>query len=145
MMSDNQQLSVIGTQLAQNVAKLERENEELRQAIVSIGQLMVGMDAKLKGLEALLSQKVTVNAKQARAISAAVASTARRLCEKYGFDYTQDGDTFRRAIWRDVKKQYGVADVHDLPAAYFDLALQLVNGWSSFSLVRKLRDKKTAR
>ena len=115
---------------------------EMQRMLHQMAQIVVSFDQRIKTLEALLAQRVTVSSVQAKGLNQAIQEQARALCEKHGFSYQTDGAAFRRAILRDLKAQYGVADLHDIPAAYFDLAMQFVQRWSSFALVKKLRDKK---
>ena len=102
---------------------------------------MAAMEQRIKKLEKLTEQRVTISSKQAKALQKRVQARSMALCEKHGFSYSDGGETFRRAIWRGLKAQYAVDDVHDLPAAYFDLAAQYIDGWSSYSIVRKLRER----
>lgn len=115
--------------------------DEMKRLLSQMAQIVITFDQRVKNLETLLSQRVTVSAVQAKALTAAVQAQARALCEKHGFSYKDDGTAFRRAILRDLKTQYGVTDIHDIPAAYFDLSMQFVQRWSSFALVKKLREK----
>lgn len=120
---------------AQNAADMQR-------MLAQMAQIVVSFDQRIKSLESLLAQRVTVSSVQAKALCAAIQAQARALCDKHGFSYKDDGAAFRRAILRDLKAQYGVADLHDIPAAYFDLAMQFVHRWSSFALVKKIREKR---
>ena len=110
--------------------------------IQQFGGYMAAMEQRLKKLEKLTEQKVTINSKQAKALQKRVQARSAALCEKYGFSYADDGETFRRAIWRDLKGQYAIDDIHDLPAVYFDIAAQFVDNWTSYSVVRKLRTRR---
>lgn len=138
MTCDNQALAPDRRALdlqAQNAADMQRMLSQMAQIVVSF-------DQRIKSLESLLAQRVTVSSVQAKSLCAAIQTQARALCDKHGFSYKDDGAAFRRAILRDLKAQYGVADLHDIPAAYFDLAMQFVRRWSSFALVKKIREKR---
>ena len=100
------------------------------------------MEQRIKKLEKLTEQRVTISSKQAKALQKRVQSRSADLCMKYKFTYSEDGETFRRAIWRDLKGQYAIDDIHDLPAAYFDLAAAFINNWTSFQTVRKIRQRR---
>lgn len=102
---------------------------------------MAMMEQRIKKLEKLNEQRVTISGKQAKALQKRVQARSTALCGKHGFSYSDDGETFRRAIWRDLKTQYAVDDIHDLPAVYFDLAAAFVDGWTSYSIVRKIRER----
>ena len=138
--SDEQALAPLETLMMQQ----SENNAQMAKYIQQMAQIVLSLDRRINMLETLLSQRVTVTAAQARAVSNAVQAQAIALCAKHGFDYREDGEAFRRAIWRDVKAQFGVKDIHDLPAAYFELAVASVEKWTSFALIRKLRTRHGA-
>ena len=97
--------------------------------IQQMGAVVTALDQRMKKLERLTEQRVTINSKQAKALQKRVQARSAVLCEKHGFSYAEDGEAFRRAIWRDLKAQYAIDDIHDLPAAYFALAGTFIDGW----------------
>lgn len=110
--------------------------------IQQMGAVVTALDQRMKKLEKLTEQRVTINSKQAKALQKRVQARSAVLCEKHGFSYAEDGEAFRRTIWRDLKAQYAIDDIHDLPAAYFALAGTFIDGWSSFQTVRKVRARR---
>ena len=135
---NNNALAPLEDLTRQQEAQLQQVGLFLQQ----LGGYMAAMEQRVKKLEKLTEQKVTINSKQAKALQKRVQARSAALCEKHGFSYTDDGETFRRAIWRDLKGQYAIDDVHDLPAVYFDIAAQYIDGWNSYSIVRKLRARR---
>lgn len=127
--------------LEQLTRQQETNLQQLGLFLQQFGGYMAAMEQRIKKLEKLTEQKVTISSKQAKALQKRVQARSSALCEKHGFSYVNDGETFRRAIWRDLKAQYAVEDVHDLPAVYFDIAAQFVDGWTSYSIVRKVRER----
>lgn len=119
----------------------ETQLQQMGLFLQQFGGYMAAMEQRIKKLEKLTEQKVTISSKQAKALQKRVQARSAALCEKYGFLYADVGETFRRAIWRDLKGQYAIDDVHDLPAVYFDIAAQYIDGWNSYSIVRKVRAK----
>lgn len=138
MSPENNLPAVVQQSLDQQI----RNTDDMKRLLSQMAQIVITFDQRVKSLETLLAQRVTVSAVQAKALSVAVQAQARALCDKHGFSYKDDGAAFRRAILRDLKTQYGVTDIHDIPAAYFDLSMQFVQRWSSFALVKKLREKR---
>lgn len=136
-MNDNA-LAPLETLTRQQETNLQQMGLFLQQ----FGGYMAMMEQRIKKLEKLTEQRVTISGKQAKAIQKRVQARSAALCDKHGFLYADDGEAFRRAIWRDLKGQYGIDDIHDLPAVYFDIAAQYIDSWQSFSLVRKLRARR---
>lgn len=127
--------------LEQQTRQQEINNQQMALFIQQFGGYMAAMEQRIKKLEKLTEQRVTVSSKQAKALQRRVAARSAALCDKYGFSYGGSGEAFRRALWRDLKGQYGIDDIHDLPAAYFDIAAQYIDGWTSYQTVRKIRAK----
>lgn len=127
--------------LEQLTRQQELNNQQMGLFLQQMGGYMAAMEQRIKKLEKLTEQRITVSSKQAKALQRRVAARSAALCDKYGFSYADSGEAFRRALWRDLKGQYGIDDIHDLPAAYFDLAARYIDGWTSFQTVRKIRAK----
>lgn len=85
------------------------------------------------------ARTVTINHQQARALAARMRERAEALCDKYGLDARIHGAAFRAAIKRDVLGGYGVKDLHDVPLHDLELAMQQIDSWTSYALVRKRR------
>lgn len=130
------------TPLEQLTRQQELNLQQMGVFLQQLGGYMVAMEQRMKKLEKLTEQRVTINSKQAKALQKRVQARSVALCEKHGFSYASDGEAFRRAIWRDLKGQYGIDDIHDLPLSYFDIATQFIDGWTSYGLVRKLRTRR---
>lgn len=128
--------------LEQLTRQQETNLQQLGLFLQQFGGYMAAMEQRIKKLEKLTEQRVTISSKQAKALQKRVQARSMALCEKHGFSYSDGGEAFRRAIWRGLKAQYAVDDVHDLPAVYFDLAAQYIDGWTSYSIVRKLRERR---
>lgn len=130
------------TPLEQLTRQQEINIQQMGLFLQQFGGYMAAMEQRIKKLEKLTEQKVTISSKQAKALQKRVQARSAALCDKYGFLYTEDGEAFRKALWRDLKAQYAIEDVHDLPAAYFDIAAQYIENWTSYSTVRKLRAQR---
>lgn len=123
------------------LSQLSENNADMRTLVVQMGQIAASLNERVRTLETIMMQRITITGAQAKMIQSAVRDRARAICGKYALDYARHGEAVRRAIWRDLKVQYRIADIHDLPAAYYDLSMKKIQGWTSFELVRKLRDK----
>lgn len=125
-------------------AMQQRSAQQLEKTVAQLANIVVALSKNMQAMEAVLKARVTITAMQARALKAAVIDRARDICEAQGFPYDKVGRTIRNAILRDFRESYGVKDVHDLPAIYYDAALVMVTEWSSFSLVRQIRARLDA-
>lgn len=86
------------------------------------------------------AQKVSVNHQQAKGLAARIRQRAEALCDKYDLDPKIHGAAFRAAIKRDVLNGYGVKDPHDIPLRDLDLAMEQIDAWTSYALVRRRRE-----
>lgn len=130
--------------LEQLTRQQEINLQQMGLFLQQFGGYMAAMEQRMKKLEKLTEQRITINSKQAKALQKRVQMRSAALCDKHGFSYASGGEAFRRALWRDLKAQYGVDDIHDLPAAYFDLAGGFIDGWTSYQTVKKIRAKGAA-
>ena len=85
------------------------------------------------------ARKVTINHQQAKGLAARIRQRAEALCEKYDLDPKVHGAAFRAAIKRDVLNGYGVKDPHDIPLRDLPVAMEQIDAWTSYALVRKRR------
>lgn len=131
--------AVVEQMLIQN----QQNGSEMARLVSQMAQIAAGLDRRLRMLEEQLSQKVTISHDQARRINAAMKDRSLAICERYSLDARACAGTIKAAIQKDFKKQYSIADAHDLPACYYELALSMIREWSSFALVRKIRDKQS--
>ena len=131
--------AVVEQMLIQN----QQNGSEMARLVSQMAQIAAGLDRRLRMLEEQLSQKVTISHDQAKRINAAMKDRSLAICERYSLDARACAGTIKAAIQKDFKKQYSIADAHDLPACYYELALSMIREWSSFALVRKIRDKQS--
>lgn len=127
----------------QMILQNQQNGSEMARLVSQMAQIAAGLDRRLRMLEEQLSQKVTISHDQAKRINAAMKERSLAICEKYSLDARACAGTIKAAIQKDFKKQYSIADAHDLPACYYELALSMIREWSSFALVRKIRDKQS--
>lgn len=131
--------AVVEQMLIQN----QQNGSEMARLVSQMAQIAAGLDRRLRMLEEQLSQKVTISHDQAKRINAAMKERSLAICEKYSLDARACAGTIKAAIQKDFKRQYSIVDAHDLPACYYELALSMIREWSSFALVRKIRDKQS--
>ena len=131
--------AVVEQMLIQN----QQNGSEMARLVSQMAQIAAGLDRRLRMLEEQLSQKVTISHDQAKRINAAMKDRSLAICERYSLDARACAGTIKAAIQKDFKKQYSIADAHDLPACYYELSLSMIREWSSFALVRKIRDKQS--
>ena len=131
-MKDDTSLELVTRQQAEQIV-------QLTTLVKQFSAVLMAMDQRMAKLEKLLDRKVTIEAKQYKAIQKAVKERSRELCEKYKLDPKEAGKVFRKTITAEVMNRYGVQDLHDLPDIYYDIVLQEIAGFTSFALVCKLR------
>ena len=119
----------------------QQNGSEMARLVSQMAQIAAGLDRRLRMLEEQLSQKVTISHAQVKTLTAAMRERSEETCGKYDLDVKLCAGAIRAAMLKDVKKRFAIADLHDLPAAYFAMALQMIREWTSFATVRKIRDK----
>lgn len=121
------------TQEAQ-VARLERLCGQMAQIVVT-------MEARLSTLENTLKTRVTITYAQSLSLGKAVQERAALLCRQNRLPEREAAKPIRAAIWRALYLEYGIRNRADLPAMHYRQALGFADGWSSFALVMRLRDR----
>lgn len=134
-MKDEVSLDLVTRQQAEQIV-------QLTALVQRFSSVLIAMDQRMAKLERLLDRKVTIEAKQYKAIQKAIKERAKELCDKYKLDPKEAGKVIRKAITTDIMARYGVTDLHDLPDNYYDIILQEIAGFTSFALVCKLRGGK---
>lgn len=134
-MKDDMSLELVTRQQAEQIV-------QLTTLVQRFSSVLLAMDQRMAKLERLLDRKVTIEAKQYKAIQKAVKERAKELCDKYKLDQKEAGKVIRKAITSEVLTRYGIQDLHDLPDNYFDIVLQEIAGFTSYALVCKLRGGK---
>ena len=119
-----------------------QNNENMARLVAQMAQIAAGLDRRLRMLEEQLSQKVTITHAQSKQLTAAMRERSEEICAKYDLDVKLCAGTIRSAMLKDIKKRFGIADLHDLPAGYMTVAMQAIREWTSYALVRKIRDKQ---
>lgn len=126
------------------LALITRQQQEQLAAMTEITVRMAGvmadMDKRLRALEKMTAQKVTVDSKTVKMLMALIRTRADECCTRYRLDAKAHGAAFRRAIKKTVLKTYGIDDLHDLPAAYLALAQELVKGFGGYEVAMKERE-----
>lgn len=139
---ENNSLSVITDQTMLQVAEKEQQNvAQMTRLVGEMAKLVFSLEARFSQLEGTMKARVTVTYAQANTLAEAVQARAKAICFDNGLPYEVAGKAFRAAIWREFCAEYGVKNRHDLPAMYFDNALSFVGGWTSYAVLRRIRDK----
>ena len=120
--------------------ELQATGQENKTQMAQLAQILLAFHGEIEALKELKG-KITVTSIQAAAIQRAIQGRARALLEDRGLDYTRAGKTVRNAIRRDFLGTYGVLSHHDLPAHQFDDAIGFIRLWSSFKLMRSIKDR----
>lgn len=123
------------------VAVLQQTAEQMASMIGKLAETVILLEGRTRAMEELMQQRVTITSGQAQQIVVAVRNRAMQICDKNALPYDVVGRNFRAAIWSAVKAEYAVASRHDLPAQYYRNALAFIEGWTSFALICRMRER----
>ena len=101
------------------------------QLVMVVGRL----EARLAALEADKSDKVTILHADVNRLNKMIRQRADVIGARYELD-TAGIRRIRAAIRKDVLKQYGIRDLHDLPAKRLPTCQLLISNWSSLAAVK---------
>ena len=111
-------------------------------------ELAVQMESQISQLAMMISQlnarlaameddgKVTILHQDALKLGQLIKARARVLADKYQLGPAGER-RIRAAIKKAVLSQYGIRDLHDLPARRLAAARMLIEGWSSYQAIRE--------
>ena len=111
-------------------------------------ELAVQMESQISQLAMMISQlnarlaameddgKVTILHQDALKLGQLIKARARVLADKYQLGPAGER-RIRAAIKKAVLSQYGIRDLHDLPARRLPAARMLIENWSSYQAIRE--------
>lgn len=106
--------------------------------VLTVANQLIGVVARLEARIAALEDdgKVTILHQDALKLGQLIKARARVLADKYQLGPAGER-RIRAAIKRAVLAQYGIRDLHDLPARRLAAARMLIDGWSSYQAIRE--------
>lgn len=113
--------------------------ERLEQYADRLDALELALKAIVAKLE-MSDRAVTVLHEDTLRLQRLIRTRAGDLAARYGLGKAADGE-IRKAIKRDLLSQWRVRDLHDLPKRDLDAVGIYIGSYSSFSLIRKVREK----
>lgn len=114
-------------------------NSPASQLILVTNQLLsvvARLEARIAALEMEEDGKVTILHQDALKLGQLIKARARVLADKYQLGPVGER-RIRAAIKKAVLSQYGIRDLHDLPARRLAAARMLIEGWSSYQAIRE--------
>lgn len=148
-MNEQYELSIVPENMPISVKELaditavQRESQVLlMRQVGELGRLLVAMEESNRSLKKLIETRLTVTSAQAMNLQKAVGKRARVFCAMHDLDYAACGARVRAAIYRELKEGYTVTAYGDIPAVSYGSAMALVNDWTDFGLIQKLKAKK---
>ena len=111
-------------------------------------ELAVRMESQISQLAMMISQlnarlaameddgKATILHQDALKLGQMIKARAKALSDKYQLGPAGER-RIRAAIKKAVLSQYGIKDLHDLPARRLAAARMLIDGWSSYQVIRE--------
>ena len=106
--------------------------------VLTVANQLLGAVARLEARIAALEAdgKVTILHQDALKLGQLIKARARVLADKYQLGPAGER-RIRAAIKKAVLSQYGIRDLHDLPARRLAAARMLIEGWSSYQAIRE--------
>ena len=106
--------------------------------VLTVANQLLGAVARLEARIAALEDdgKVTILHQDALKLGQLIKARAKVLSDKYQLGPAGER-RIRAAIKRAVLTQYGIRDLHDLPARRLAAARMLIEGWSSYQVIRE--------
>lgn len=142
---DSNQLAHISPENMSLAQTLAQSVEIQQNSVEKLAAIIVMLDKRLHSVEAMMENRVTVSSSQARSIANAVGARAHEICDQNALPYSTAGRTIREAIWRALRSEYQIPSHYDLSAIYYEHALSFVKGWTSFTVIRKARQRSEIR
>ena len=97
-------------------------------------RVVARLEARLSALEEK-GDKITILHKDALALGREIRARADEIGARYQLD-EKAVRAIRSAIKKDVLRQYGIRDLHDLPAKALPSCRTAIRMWSSLSVIR---------
>jgi len=113
--------------------------ERLEQYADRLDALELALKAIVAKLE-MSDRAVTVLHEDTLRLQRLIRTRAGDLAARYGLGKAAEGE-IRKAIKRDLLSQWRVRDLHDLPKRDLDAVGIYIGSYSSFALVKKVREK----
>lgn len=113
-------------------------NRQQAVDLASVANQLIGVVARLEARIAALEDdgKVTILHQDALKLGQLIKARARVLADKYQLGPAGER-RIRAAIKKAVLSQYGIRDLHDMPARRLAAARMLIDGWSSYQVIRE--------
>ena len=128
--------------MSEELCQLGVRNEELgvisASQLISVTNQLLSVVARLEARIAALEEdgKVTVLHQDALKLGQLIRERAKVLTDKYQLGPAGERK-LRAAIKKAVLQQYGIRDLHDLPARRLPAARMLIENWSSYQAIRE--------
>lgn len=119
-------------QMMQAVAQMARGINDLALMLRTTNERMDALEKEVRRL-------TKVTPAQAKAINAAIKDRAAVLCDTHhaeGFDRTVSA-----AIRKHLKLGCGISSIRELPRSDYALAMQRIEIWDDYRMIRELRNK----
>ena len=113
-------------------------NRQQAVDLASVANQLLSVVARLEARIAALEEdgKVTILHQDALKLGQMIRERARALSKKYELGPAGERK-LRAAIKKAVLQQYGIRDLHDLPARRLPAARMLIENWSSYQVIRE--------
>ena len=116
---------------------------QLMQGMADMASLLCTTNERMGMLEKEVYRLTKVTPAQAKSINAAVKLRAETLCQQHRAAGCEKA--VANAIRKALKLGCGVSNIRELPRGDYALALQRIELWDDYRLIRAIKAKETAK
>lgn len=118
---------------------LHEDVNQMGEILFRMGKMITAMERRMEELEAKQKQ-ITACHDDVKRLNELINIRTREMCAKYQLTDPGDERAIRAAIKKDIKKRYGVKDLHDVPEVALMAVQKQIDRWTDIRLIMKRRE-----
>ena len=122
-----------------DVQDLHADVIRMGEMILRMGNLMGAMERRMQELEDKQRQ-ITASHDDVKCLNDLINIRVKEICGKYALPDPGDERAIRAGIKRDIKKRYGIKDLHDVPEVALTAVQKQIDRWTDIRLIMKRRE-----
>lgn len=119
--------------------QLHNDVTQMGEMLMRMGAVMAAMEHRLEELESKQKQ-ITACHDDVKRLNDLINIRTREMCMKYQLTDPGDERVIRAAIKKDIKKRYGIKDLHDVPEVALMAVQKQIDRWTDIRLIMKRRE-----
>lgn len=131
---EKNEIIITGSQLPQTAS-----NEMLLDALRSMASLLRSTNERMQSLEQEVKRLTKVTPSQAAALNSAIRRRADELCARHRAAGCEK--SVAAAIRKAIKHTCGISSARELPRCDYPVAMQQVEMWDDYRLIRDIKRK----